>query len=70
MWADLIAHPQHETRRWEAKRLQYRLFTIPATIARHGRRITLHLSDRSRWADLVRDAIRALRAMSLPAPNG
>ncbi|MEZ3162267.1 IS1380 family transposase, partial [Microbacterium sp. BWT-B31] len=43
-WAGMLAHPLHEARRWEPKRLRYRLFTIPATLARHGRRITLHLS--------------------------
>ncbi len=40
-WAGLLAHPQHEARRWEMKRLRHRLFTIPATIARHGRRVIL-----------------------------
>ncbi|HKT58176.1 MAG TPA: IS1380 family transposase [Microbacterium sp.] len=67
-WAGLLAHPQHEARRWEPKRLRYRLFTIPATLARHGRRITLHLSRRSPWAAVMLAAISALRA--LPAPGG
>nr|WP_051191987.1 IS1380 family transposase [Microbacterium luticocti] len=47
-WAGLLAHPEHEARRWEPKRLRHRLFTIPATIARHGRRTILHLSNRTR----------------------
>ena len=67
-WAGLLAHPQHEARRWEMKRLRHRLFTIAATIAHHGRRIILHLSDRSRWTGVVEAAISALRA--LPAPCG
>ncbi|MFT4157312.1 MAG: IS1380 family transposase [Microbacterium sp.] len=67
-WAGMLAHPQHEARRWEMKRLRHRLFTIPATIAHHGRRVILHLSNRSRWADIVHDAISVLRA--LPAPSG
>ena len=67
-WAGLLAHPTHEARRWEIKRLRHRLFTIPATIARHGRRVILHLSDRSRWAGIVEAAIATLRA--LPAPSG
>ncbi|WP_454294160.1 IS1380 family transposase [Salana multivorans] len=66
-WAGLLAHPQHEARRWEMKRLRHRLFTIPATIARHGRRVILHLSDRSRWASILKAAISTLRA--LPAPD-
>ena len=36
-WTGLLAHPLHEARRWEPKRLRHRLFTIPATLARHGR---------------------------------
>ena len=67
-WAGILAHPQHEARRWEPERLRHRLFTIPATIARHGRRISLHLSNRSRWADIMLTAISTLRA--LPAPSG
>lgn len=67
-WAGLLAHPQHEARRWEPKRLRYRLFTIPATIARHGRQTILHLSNRSRWAPIALAAISRLRA--LPAPSG
>lgn len=67
-WAGLLAYPDHEARRWEAKRLRHRLFTIPATIARHGRRVILHLSNRSRWATIALAAINRLRA--LPAPSG
>jgi hypothetical protein len=67
-WAGLLAHPQHEARRWEPKRLRYRLFTIPAALARHGRRLILHLSTRSRWAEVMLAAIGRLRA--LPAPAG
>ncbi len=67
-WAGLLAHPQHEARRWEPKRLRYRLLAIPATLARHGRRTTLHLSNRARWAHIMHTAISTLRA--LPAPSG
>jgi hypothetical protein len=67
-WAGLLAHPTHEARRWEPKRLRHRLFAIPATIARHGRRAILHLSDRSRSADIMLTAIGRIR--TLPAPSG
>lgn len=67
-WAGLLARPRHEARRWEPKRLRHRLFTIAASIARHGRRTILHLSNRSRWASTVLAAISRLRA--LPAPSG
>ncbi len=66
-WAGLLAHPQHEARRWEPKRLRHRLFTIPATIAKHGRRIILHLASRSRWTSIILAAISRIRA--LPAPG-
>jgi hypothetical protein len=66
-WAGLLAHPEHEARRWEPKRLRHRILTIPATIARHGRRTILHLSNRSRWVVIVLAPIKSLRA--LPAPS-
>ena len=67
-WAGLLAHPEHEARRWEPKRRRHRLFTIPATLAHHGRRVILHLSNRSRWASIALTAIHRLR--TLPAPSG
>jgi len=56
----------HGARRWEPKRLRHRLFTVPAAIARTGRRLLLHLSDRAPWAHLVREAMNALRALTAP----
>ena len=64
----LLAHPDHQARRWEPKRLRYRLFTIPATLARRSRRTLIHVSARHRWSGLVEDAIGRLRG--LPAPAG
>jgi hypothetical protein len=57
---------KHGARRWEPKRLRHRLFTVPAALARTGRRVLLHLSDRAPWAHLVREAITALRALAQP----
>lgn len=62
-WMGLLAHPTAEARRWEPKRLRYRLFSIPAIIARTGRRLILHLSDRARWIDIAIAAIERLRAL-------
>ena len=62
-WTGLLALTDHEARRWEPKRLRYRLFTIPATIARRARRVILHLSQRSPWADLILQAIDRLRRL-------
>ena len=49
----MLAFTGHEARRWEPKTLRYRIFTIPATLARSGRRIWLHLSTRSPWSPLT-----------------
>ena len=53
-WTQLLAFaPEHPARRWEPKRIRLRLFTIPGTLARHGRRILLHVKNTAPWADLV-----------------
>jgi hypothetical protein len=66
---DTSAATTSRARRWEPKRLPYRLFTVPAAIARTGRRITLHLSDRAPWAHLVHAATTRLRASLHPAEH-
>ena len=58
--------PSHEARRWEPKRLRLRLFTIPAALARTGRRVLLHLATKAPWAELAADAIHRLRALAVP----
>lgn len=65
-WSGLLALAGHEARRWEPKRLRYRLYSIPATLARRARRVVLHLTEQSRWTQLIIDGIGRLR--SLPAP--
>jgi len=53
-WMQMLAFTEHEAaRRWEPKKLRYRIFTIGATLARSGRRTWLHLSTRSPWAALT-----------------
>jgi len=47
-------------RRWEPKKLRYRIFPIGATLARSGRRIWLHLSGRSPWAGLTLTGLQRL----------
>ena len=49
-WMQTLALPGHDARRWEPKRLRLRLFTVPATLARTGRRVLLHLAERQPWA--------------------
>src|SRR5664280_2015794 len=42
-WMQMLALNGHQARRWEPKRLRLRLFTLPASIARTGRQVRLHL---------------------------
>ena len=46
-WMQMLALNGHQTRRWEPKRLRLRLFTLPATIARTGRQVRLHLATKA-----------------------
>lgn len=65
-WMQLLALHDHPARRWEPKRLRYRLFTVPAALARTGRRVLLHLAAKSTWAQLVADAVTRLRVLAVP----
>jgi hypothetical protein len=65
-WAQLLAFTQHQARRWEPKRLRLRVFTIPATLARHGRRILLHLKDTAPFANLVATGYQRLLDLAAP----
>ncbi len=66
-WMQTLALHGHQARRWEPKRLRTRLFTVPATLARTGRRQLLHLADHHPWATVVHDAAARLRGL-LAAP--
>ena len=59
-WMQTLAFADNAARRWEPKKLRYRIFTIPATLARTGRRVWLHLSTRSPWAALTLTGLRQL----------
>ena len=61
-WLQLLGLHTHDARRWEPKRLRLRLFTLPATLARHGRQRLLHLASRSPWAELAHTAIKTATA--------
>ena len=65
-WMQLLAFTGHVARRWEPKRLRYRIFSIAAQYARTGRRVLLHLATRSPWAGLVTDGIHRLRTLTAP----
>jgi len=59
-WMQTLALHGHVARRWEPKTLRFRLFTIPATIARTGRRIRLYLAARAPFTPLALDGLARL----------
>lgn len=63
-WMQMLALTDTHARRWEPKRLRTRLFTVPATLARTGRRRLLHLAEHHPWATVVHDAVTRLRALT------
>ena len=63
-WMQLLAFGTRPARRWEPKRLRHRIFTIPAHLARTGRRIILHLKESAPWADLVLDGWTRLNSLA------
>jgi hypothetical protein len=65
-WTQLLAFTEHPARRWEPKRLRLRLFSLPAQLTRHARRVVLHLPAHAPWAGLVLDGLDRLRALAAP----
>ena len=66
-WMGLLALTTEKARVWEPKKLRHRLYTIPATLAKTGRRVVLHLSHRHPEAGLMIDAITRLRLLPAAA---
>jgi len=65
-WMQTLALHDHPARRWEPKRLRHRLLTIPATLARTGRRVQLHLKDTAPFADLACTGWTRLASLAPP----
>ena len=63
-WMQTLALHGHEARRWEPKTLRFRLFTIPATLARTGRRVRLHLAARAPFSSLALAGLERLGALA------
>jgi hypothetical protein len=62
----LLAEANHTlTGQSEQKRLRLRLFTVPAAVARTGRRVLLHLAEKAPWAQLVADARQRPRVIGV-----
>lgn len=65
-WLQLLALHDHQARRWEPKRLRLRLYSIPATLARHSRKVLLHLVEQAPWAGIASTCITRLRELAAP----
>ena len=59
----LLALTDQPARRWDPKRLRYRLYTIPAALARGGRQVRLRYAGHHPWAALLIGALTALTSL-------
>ena len=59
-WMQLLALHHEPARRWEPKRLRYRLYSIPAALARGGRQVRLRYAGHHPWVALLVGALTAL----------
>ena len=62
-WMQLLALNAHDARRWEPKRLRYRLFTIPALIVRGGRQTRLRYAAHHPWVAILAAALTSLAVL-------
>jgi DDE family transposase len=51
-------------RRWEPRRLRFRLFATAGRIVRGSRRTTLRLAGQSPWASLITTALTRLNSLA------
>ena len=66
VWSQLLALTGHTARKWEPRTIRARLMHIPATIARHARRVVLRYRADHPWTHLLLQGIGRLQ--TLPAP--
>ncbi len=59
-WTQLLALHDTPARRWEPRRLRFRLFTTAGRIVSGGRRTRLRLAARSPWSALITTALSQL----------
>jgi hypothetical protein len=59
-WMQTLALHDHHARRWEPKTLRLRLFSAAGRIARHARRIRLHLARHAPFTELITTAAARL----------
>ena len=65
-WTQMLALTGHPARKWEPRTIRLRLMHIPATIARHARRVVLRYRADHPWTHLLLQGIGRLQ--TLPAP--
>ncbi len=65
-WSQMLALTGHRARKWEPRTIRARLMHIPATIARHARRVVLRYRADHPWTHLLLQGIGRLQ--TLPAP--
>ncbi|NKY51468.1 IS1380 family transposase [Nocardia vermiculata] len=59
-WMQILALTDHPAQRWEPKTLRLRLFSLPARLARHARRVHLRLPAHNPWTRLAVNAFTRL----------
>ena len=59
-WMQLLALHDQPARRWEPKRLRYRLYTIPAVLVRGSRQERLRYARQHPWVTLLIGALTTL----------
>ncbi len=65
-WMQLLALTGHPARRWEPKRLRFRLFTAAARLVHTGRQTIIRLSGDHAWTDAIIAGFTRLRALAEP----
>jgi hypothetical protein len=67
--AQTLVWPDHEARRWEPKRLRWRLFHCPTELVRAAVWVWVFVRfNRAHpWAQLLAEALARMRAMPNPA---
>jgi hypothetical protein len=63
-WTQMLALAPTAARRWEPRRLRFRLFATAGRIVRGGRRRTLRLTARSPWAALITAGLARLNSLA------
>jgi hypothetical protein len=60
----MLALARTAARRWEPRRLRFRLFATAGRIVRGGRRTRLRLAARSPWSAVITTALSRLRDLA------